>query len=65
MGILNSQVDGSLQGQRLSRAADVFVPKLRSGAARPAGSRATGRNNRHFLDLHDDVKTFCKSPNGD
>lgn len=44
----DSQVDGSLQGQGFSRAADVFVPELRSGTARPAGGGATGRNNRHL-----------------
>lgn len=45
---INSQVNGPLQCERFSRAADVFVPKLDGTTARPAGRRAAGRNNRHL-----------------
>lgn len=57
---MNSQVDGPLQGERLRRPADVFVPELNGTTARPAGGRATRRHHRHLYREHDETKPSCE-----
>ncbi|TNN87462.1 hypothetical protein EYF80_002179 [Liparis tanakae] len=46
--------------ERLSRPADVFVPKLNGTTARPAGGRATGRRDRHLYRVHDEAESSCE-----
>lgn len=48
VGVVDSQVDGPLQGGRFSGPANVFASELIWAAARPAGGRATGLHDWHL-----------------